>query len=205
MSIDICIGPEFKQGTQGELELKICGNPADQAWPYASDPADTNGLRRDPNCGLWAPPAPMILRVKETVANAPARNMAAGETFMTPTWSEAITNPSPDLPMLLDLTFRWTQAMGQEDDSISYMLAGWDKNGVGTVAANSVMSEKPGTQIIGGMIGFPGNYSERMTDLLAPGETATYRLVSGMLQLTGTGLFTSQSAYIDGLGHTVIG
>lgn len=54
----ICIDEGFEVDENGRLSHKICGDPAQTAWPYpcAVGSAEGNGLRVDPDCGLWIPP-----------------------------------------------------------------------------------------------------------------------------------------------------
>lgn len=52
----ICIDEGFTVDELGRLSHKICGDPADTAWPYPCATSVGNPLRLDPSCGLWVPP-----------------------------------------------------------------------------------------------------------------------------------------------------
>jgi hypothetical protein len=90
MSSPICIGPEFKVGSQSEL---LINGSRDGAWPYAADFATYNELRRDTTRGLWSRPLPQGLAVTNSFSASP--NLAVtGFSAVQAATGWVLTNPN---------------------------------------------------------------------------------------------------------------
>jgi hypothetical protein len=92
------VGPELGPDSEGLLRLNLCGDPAEQAWPYPCSQAAGNPLRVDPNCGLYAPPPPKATLVTASGATA-VLDQAVPVAFTTvETAAITINNPSACYP-----------------------------------------------------------------------------------------------------------
>jgi hypothetical protein len=91
MSSPICIGPEFKVGSQSEL---LINGSRDGAWPYPIDFATYNELRRDTTRGLWVRPLPQGIAVTNSFSASP--NLAVtGFSAVQAATGWVISNPNP--------------------------------------------------------------------------------------------------------------
>lgn len=95
----VCVGDEFTVDSSGRLKLQLCGSPAEQAWPFPC-PTSENGLRVDPDCGLWVPPRGRAALVSAT-GNTGGVDLAVPSSFtVVETASITVNNPSTCWPAI---------------------------------------------------------------------------------------------------------
>lgn len=51
-----CLGPEFVLDAANRVKIDLCGNPADQDWPFGCSTRLNNGLHRNDEGCLWVAP-----------------------------------------------------------------------------------------------------------------------------------------------------
>jgi hypothetical protein len=141
----VCVGPEFGVDVDGRLRLELCGDPAQQAWPYPC-PSSQNPLRVDPSCGLWVPPYAQASRATATgQTSSTQRTVPAG--FSTVETAEiTVNNPSTCYSAII---MAWVQV-----DVDFYLPPGTDSRAGFAINGNSVMAiENPapaaGTEMTG--------------------------------------------------------
>jgi hypothetical protein len=164
----VCIGPELEADANGRLRIRICGSPAEQAWPYPCASSLGNPLRVDPDCGLWVPPYPEAgaAFASGTFGGALA-TVPAGYTEVTQAEID-VTNPSDCYRAMV---FSFVQG-----DVDLYLPAGSDSRGGYRINGNAVVAvENPapaaGTQMTG--VHWEATQVTYATNLIAPGATTT--------------------------------
>lgn len=90
----VCVGPEFEADPSGRLRLVICGEPAEQAWPYDCGADLENPVRVDPACGVWIPPYPKMAVVTSTGSTIAGSVVVPGAFTTVETATTSIDNPS---------------------------------------------------------------------------------------------------------------
>lgn len=202
--VDVCVDSSFSRDESGVLSVRRCGNGASASWPFPSDPAITNGLKKDDVCGLWVAPEKQILRIGFSHSQSPGSVMNVA-TINGATLVANITNPSATLTMLLVMGFHVEWRVGQEVNAFSAVRFGWSRDN-GTVATREVGSNhRPAGTTSANPAGWIETYHETVTDILTPGQSATYRILPAVSGFT-TGVDTTyigSTERIDGFGITL--
>lgn len=201
---NVCVDNSFTV-TDGVLGVSRCGDAASEAWPFTADPEEANGLRFDEACGLWVAPEKQLLRVQHTHQNAPNQTFGVGVRAGTPLVAN-LTNPSASLSMLLLLTARveWYNAQGDgtnggygsfecsvtvDNPTPNYIVRqnGWRPMG-----------------ILAGNVGWISFWCDTFTDVLAPGQTKTYRITPQFRNITAAPFqYLNSTERLDGIGITL--
>jgi hypothetical protein len=141
----VCVDEGFSVDENGRLTHRICGSPADAAWPYPC--ANTaNPIRLDPDCGLWIPPYAKATRASASGQTSTTQhNVPAGFTVVE-TAEITVANPSPCYQAII---VAWVMA-----DVDFYLPPGTDSRAAFSIGGNSVMAiENPapagGTEMSG--------------------------------------------------------
>lgn len=189
----VCVDDNFEVDENGVLTLAKCGDPADQAWPYAANPTNNNGLRLDPGCGLWAPPDKIVSSYFASQTTALGVTLTNGGTTATSApLLLSVANPSADFPMLLVLEMFNSWRFGQLNNTFTVARSGWSKDNA-SVPANEVASHVRAEASFTQQTGWIGTSTDIIKDVLNPGQVATYRLVTAMSH----GITTGASEYIQ--------
>lgn len=198
----VCVDDSFRIDA-GILGVRRLGDGAAVPWPFASDPTDTNGLKRDSaGGGLWVAPEKKILRVQHTHSNAIGTTVSNGSVNGVPLTAN-ITNPDAFNSMLLVLAigYEWNYAQGPAN-SFTFAELSFTKNDP-TPAFQYTGSNGHAGGIYGNLIGWIGSYNLAYTDILAPGASVTYRVTPRMTGLVGVSKYSGTEEYINGFGITL--
>lgn len=164
----VCVGEEFEVDDNGRLRIKICGSPAEQAWPYPCAASLRNPLRVDPDCGLWIPPYP-------EVGTAFASGETSSDLATVPAGFTEVTQAEIDITNPSDCHSAFAIQFVQVDVDF-YIPAGADARGGYAIGNNSHMAvENPagmaGTQMTG--VHWEGTQVYNSGAALAPGAATT--------------------------------
>jgi hypothetical protein len=200
---NVCVTDDFTV-VDGVLGLNRLGDGACEAWPFTSDPSDTNGLKCDPSGGLWVAPEKEILQVAHTHSQAP--NTSFGVSFATGTPLVAnITNPSSLLTMLLVATVTVDFYVGQADGTSgtfsSFEVSVTRDNPTPTYVIKEA-NYRP-TGIMPGQTAWPGTWTQQIVALLTPGQASTWRVTPRIRGFAGTTTYIQTTERIEGFGITL--
>lgn len=201
---DVCTDSSFDVDGSGVLTVRRCGNGALASWPFPSDPAQTNGLKRDASCGLWVAPAKDVLRIGFSHSQAPGSVMNIATINGQPLVAN-ITNPNAYLSMLLVMDFHVEWRIGQEALAFSAARYGWSRDNPSVSTREVATAHRPPGTTAANPAGWVTTFSETITDILTPGQSATYRILPAVSGFT-TGIDTtyiSSTEKISGFGISI--
>ncbi len=201
---NVCVDNSFAIDDAGVLSVHKAGEPPDLAWPFPSDPADTNGLNYDPALGLWVAPEKKILQVQFSHSNAPGNTVFNGNITGSPLVANVI-NPSSFLTMLLVLSASIDFVFGQGNDTTgSYSKLQASVNRDNPTAAYVIReSHVRASGIVSGDTGWNGTWTYTFTDILLPGVTATYRVTPRLTGVAGYSVYLGTTERLDGFGISI--
>lgn len=169
----VCVGPEFEIDPDGRLRLSLCGDPAEQAWPYPC-PVSANPLRKDPDCGLWIPPYAKAGRVTATGTTSTTQHtVPAGYTEVEQA-EITVNNPSPCYPAII---IAWVQV-----DIDLYLPPGVDSRAGVQINGNSVLAlENPASASGSEMTGVHWDITQTtVSGTIAAGGSNTFTFPIGV-------------------------
>lgn len=199
MTTTVCADENEFQVDDGQLGLRICGDPAHSAWPYDADSSTHNPLRVDAGCGLWVPfPAdaalPFIAQFEDST------NHTIDDSGFTNilTASFDVTNPSDVLQAVALIAFEvqvnwhWPTVPGIVDAyrHISIRVEYDDGSGGGYSAGDRILYQPSRWGGSTEVLSFPESWSyegARRMSGMTPGEVrhAKFRFSASLDNVSG--------------------
>lgn len=198
----VCIDDDaFTVSETGVLTPRICGTPARSNWPFTADPANVNGLHLG-DCGFWVAPEKKTIALEGYSQHAPNALVTVGTNLGGVPLSYVVANPSADLSMRLVFNVQVKWRVGMTGEAFCVTRVGWAKND-STPTTEEISSMLRSASTFGGEAGWLSSYVDPVTDVLAPGEVATYYVLFSVTNIVGTIRYISSTHRISGFGITI--